>query len=92
MKIKSIEYVYTEKTWVKVIFDNGTEWYPAFNDLGKIINMIGYCEDEKYPNGKGKDLVREFLEDAIYYDISYEEFCKKRGIITNRKELTKKLI
>lgn len=86
MKVKSIELLYGEKTWVQVIYDNGSIWVPSFDELGKIINLIGKCEDEKYPSGKGKDLVREFLEEVIYYDTTYEEFCRKRNIATRYKK------
>ena len=93
MKIKSIELLYGEKTWVQVTFDNGVIWVPSFNELGKVINLIGKCEDEKYPSGKGKDMVIEFLQEVIYYDTTYEEFCPKWNMITNkREEKTRKLI
>ena len=83
MKIKSIEFFYSnEKKWVKVNFDNNQIWIPAFNDIGKIIYLIGQCEDEKYfiNGGRGLDLTREFLEEAILFGTTYEEFCKSKGI------------
>jgi len=86
MKVKNIELLYGEKTWVQVIFDNGLIWVPAFDELGKVVNLIGKCEDEKYPSGKGKDLVKEFLEDVIYYDSTYEQFCQKHNIPMNYKK------
>jgi len=85
MKVKSIELLYGEKTWIQVIFDNGTVWIPSFDEVGKIINLIGKCEDEKYPRGKGLDLVREFIEETILTGISYEEFCKIKKIPMNYK-------
>jgi len=81
MRVKSIENFYSEdKEWVKVIFDNDEVWIPAFNDLGKIMFLIGQCEDNKYPNGKGLDMTIEFLKEAILTGITYEEFCKNKGI------------
>jgi len=81
MKVKKIEILYLEeKEWVKVLFDNNEVWIPSFDELGKIIFLIGQCEDNKYPSGKGLDLTREFLEEAILTGISYEEFCKNKNI------------
>ena len=82
MKVKSIELLYGEKTWVQIIFDNGGIWVPSFDELGKILSLIGQCEDEKYPNGKGLELVYEFFKEAILTDMSYAEFCKYKGIPT----------
>ena len=38
------------KMWVKVLFDNGCEWYPKITEIGKICSGIGLAEDKKYPN------------------------------------------
>lgn len=54
---------YGGKHWVKVDFKT-TSWVPSFEDLFRIIQAICHCEDEKYPNGKGRQMVREFLWDA----------------------------
>jgi len=43
MKVKSIELLYGEKTWVQVIFDNGTVWIPSFEQ---------YCQWKKIPQNK----------------------------------------
>ena len=83
MKVKTIKKFYSEdKSWVQVDFDNGYIWIPSFDELGKILSLIGQCEDEKYPNGKGAELVYEFLKEAILCEMSYEEFCKMKGIPT----------
>ena len=83
MKVKNIEKLYSEdKSWVIVEFDNGQKWVPSFDELGKISSLIWQCEDEKYPYGKGMELVYEFLKEAILTDISYEKFCKNKGIPT----------
>ena len=56
MKVKKIEKYYSEnKIWVKVIFENNLIWVPSFDELGKILSLIGQCEDEKYPNGNRFD-------------------------------------
>lgn len=83
MKVKKIEKYYSEnKIWVKVIFENNLIWVPSFDELGKILSLIGQCEDEKYPNGKGLELVYEFFKETILIGMSYEEFCKYKGIPT----------
>ena len=79
--MKSIEKFYSgEKAWVQIIFDNRYIWIPSFDELGKILSLIGQCEDEKYPDGKGLELVEEFIKEAILTEITYEEFCKNKGI------------
>lgn len=79
MKVIKIEKFYLEnKTWIKVELDNRQTWVPSFDELGKILSLIGQCEDEKYPYGKGLELVYEF-----FCDMSYEEFCKNKGIPTS---------
>lgn len=53
------------KRWAEVRFNYGdNRWIPSFQDLFRIIQAICHCEDEKYPNGKGRQMVREFLWDA----------------------------
>lgn len=55
---------YGGKYWVKVRFKDGGEWVPAFEDLYRIIRALCYCEDLKYPNGRGRFYVRDFLQDC----------------------------
>ncbi len=60
------------KRWVKVKLKHSKEFYPSFEDLHRIIQAICYCEDEKYPNGEGRDMVQDFLWDCVYeedYDV-----------------------
>lgn len=68
-KIREIKFTIAEnsqdKNWVKVIFENGTHWKPAFIDLGDILSKIGKCEDIKYPNGKGWRMVAEFINECF---------------------------
>lgn len=56
---------YGGKHWVLVSFNgSGAEWIPSFEDLFRIIQAICFCEDEKYPNGRGRFMVRDFMHDA----------------------------
>jgi len=36
------------KFWVKVYFDNGTEWVPALWEQGYIAYAVAKCEEKKY--------------------------------------------
>lgn len=62
--------------WVEVVFPNGWHWIPSFEEISTILNLIGQCEDDRYINGKGADMVIEFCKDAII-GIPYEELKKK---------------
>ena len=53
------------KRWVSVEFPNGTTWVPAFRDYFYQLQLIAWCEDVKYPNGRGRFLVRDFLRDSV---------------------------
>ena len=68
-----------DKQWVEVIFP-GWKWIPSFEELGRIVYLIGRCEDEKYPNGKGAEMVKDFLENAILTGMTYEEYCEWKKI------------
>ena len=66
------------KMWVKVLFDNGCEWYPKITEIGKICSGIGLAEDKKYPNGEGYRYLQDFINlcygktrkqiDSLYLD------------------------
>ncbi len=56
------------KRWVRVDMLNSKTWWPSFEDLHRIIQAICLCEDEKYPHGKGRNLVADFLRDAVSED------------------------
>ena len=58
----------TTKRWVKVRLKRSREFLPSFEDLHRIVRAIGFCEDEKYPGGKGRRMVAEFLYDAAMTD------------------------
>ena len=66
---------YDNKLWVFVRFQRYGEdrdWIPSFEDLFRIIQAICYCEDDKYPNGKGREMVREFLERCCDREVAWE--------------------
>ena len=79
----SIEIVNTDKEWVLVKFNTSNGWMPSFFDLGRILRAIGWCEDRKYPYGKGRDMVTEFFVDVMgskakgIDGMSWEELEKK---------------
>jgi hypothetical protein len=65
-KVKTIEIIEKDDGfWVKVVFANDTTWLPSLYDLGRILNMIGQCEDIKYPNGKGHKMTQEFINECF---------------------------
>lgn len=55
------------KDWVRVVFKNDTQksWIPSFEDLYRIVVPIGECEQKKYPYGRGRLMVSDFVTDAI---------------------------
>lgn len=67
------------KKWVKVQLLYSRMFMPSFEDLFRIIQAVSYCEEEKYPNGKGKDFVAEFLRDCVYAK-SFEELAERYRI------------
>jgi hypothetical protein len=66
-KPKSLRFVQKPdgSKWVAVVFNNGTEWLPALDDMATIYSAIGKCEDWKYPNGQGYQMPRDFITDAM---------------------------
>lgn len=69
------------KDWVRVTLKNSRSFYPSFQDLYRIIQAISICEDKKYPNGRGRAMVADFLRDATYRNWSY---CQNKYQIPNR--------
>lgn len=65
LKVKTIVFTIPnapdEKHWVKVIFENSTEWLPALVDIADILSKIGKCEDMKYPSGEGYKFTLRFI-------------------------------
>ena len=71
------------KRWVKVTLLYSKEFYPSFEDLHRIIRAICYCEDEKYPDGKGRQMVAEFMVDACQ-ESNFEKLAEKYHIPIRR--------
>jgi len=65
--------------WIKVIFKNGFEWVPSFEDLVRIIRAIAPLEDTAYPPpAKGRFMMLELFAKAIKdFDMTWEELAKK---------------
>jgi hypothetical protein len=56
---------YGGKLWAYVDFyHRDNSWIPSFEDLFRIVQALCYCEDNKYPNGRGRFMVRDFLKDC----------------------------
>ena len=67
------------KKWVKVSLKKSNAFWPSFEDLFRIVTAICECEDVKYPGGRGRDMVADFLADACYCD-DFEELRDRFGI------------
>jgi len=68
-----------DKYWVMVTLKNSRRFYPSFEDIYRIIRAICYCEDIKYPYGKGAEMVKEFLIDTCD-GIEFKELKSKYKI------------
>ena len=53
-----------DKQWVICEMRRSRRWVPSFEDLYRINQAICYCEDIKYPNGSGRNMVTSFLVDS----------------------------
>ena len=52
----------SSKIWERVeVLTRDASFLPSFEDLYRIIRPICQLEDDKYPNGEGRDMVRRFL-------------------------------
>lgn len=58
----------------------GAEWVPSFEDLFRIAQAICYCEDEKYPNGRGRAMVADFFVDACSKGVTFDALAEKYQI------------
>jgi len=68
-----------DKEWVKVIFEGNGDWLPKLEDIGLIAKLLWDVEENKYSNGKGGEMVREFLNEAMD-GIPIRELCEKYQI------------
>jgi len=53
-----------DKFWVKVYFDDGTNWVPKLTEVAKVFSGLGKAETAKYPKGKGWLMVKEFMDEC----------------------------
>ncbi len=71
------------KRWVRVTLHNSKArppyFYPKFEDIDRIVRAFCVCEDEKYPNGKGREMVRDFFNDVID-GVPYEQLAQKYNL------------
>ena len=68
--------------WVKLWDNDACTWIPSFEDLFRIIQAVCHCEDEKYPRGEGRGMVRRILHDCCESDASWELLKQKYQIPT----------
>ena len=54
----------SDKLWVICENKRSRRWVPSFEDLWRINQAICFCEDMKYPNGAGRNMVSSFLVDS----------------------------
>jgi hypothetical protein len=78
--IKQIMPQFGGKTWVLVKHKNGFAFIPSFEDLFRIVRAICECEDDKYPGGRGRYMVQDFLWDACDPNMSFEFLVLKYKI------------
>ncbi len=69
----------TGKWWVRVVFSNGTIWFPKITECGKILSGIGKAEDKKYPEGQGYKYLKQFIDRCwgktrVEIETLYKEF------------------
>jgi|SRR3990167_4705080 len=57
-----------DKEWVRVVFEEigfGLKWLPKLEDIAHIARLLYEVEENKYSEGKGGEMVREYLNEAI---------------------------
>ena len=57
-------------------FENGTLWKPEIISYTQVGALMGFCEDLKYPNGKGRGMLKEFWD-----------YCIDTGLLTREEIL-----
>ncbi len=53
---------------------------PTFKELADWLSVIGVLEDIKYPHGKGRELVREYVNEALDKKWPFPNLLKKYGL------------
>jgi len=67
---------------VRVPFDITKQWTPFNADIIDILTKIAECEDKKYPNGLGRNMI---LLKYIYP--IFKEYLDSHGFIPNTRDL-----
>jgi hypothetical protein len=67
------------KKWVRAELKRGRAFIPSFADIYRLIQAICFCEDDKYPNGKGRKMVEEFVRDCVWH-ADFQELERKYSI------------
>ena len=79
--IEPMKFGNTEKVWVRVRHKKtGFQFVPSFEDIFRIVQALCECEGKKYPDGKGRDMVQDFLWDACEPDSLFELLALKYRI------------
>ena len=69
------------KYWLVItLYHSPSEWIISLDELGRIIRAIGWAEDYKYPNGKGRLMLLDFLQDCLWNKTSIEDLLTKYQI------------
>ncbi len=66
--------------WVDVTMLRSRVWVPKLLELAMILRGIAWCEDRRYPTGKGRDLLLELLWDALMTSVDPETLRKEYKI------------
>lgn len=66
--------------WVELTLLKSRRWRPALEELDAILRAIGYCEDRKYPNGKGRLMTLDFLQESLWAETPFEALRDKYQI------------
>lgn len=73
------QYGERKESWVfRLNIDKG--YPPTFKELGDWLSIIGILEDIKYPHGKGRELIREYINEALDKKWPFPNLLKKFGL------------
>ncbi len=71
-----------ENSWVfKLNLDKN--YPPTFKELADWLSVIGVLEDIKYPHGKGREMIREYVNEALDKKWPFPNLLKKYGLDLN---------
>lgn len=79
MKFKTIwvEPKGNDRAWVKVEFNNGQTWVPAFWELGEILKEICALEQQIYSYGEGQEMPFRYLREYVFSGKSKETLAEE---------------